>query len=68
MDLEQFEVLELVNKIRNELLNHTGLDDKTVGKLFLSFHAFKNFLDLITFDMLLAVDKKYSRPVMGSKN
>lgn len=64
MDLEQFEVLELVNKIRNELLNHTGLDDKTVGKLFLSFRAFKNFLDLITLDG----DNKYSRPVLGSKN
>ena len=32
MDLEQFELLELVNKINNELMNHTGVDDKTVGK------------------------------------
>jgi len=32
MDLEQFEVLELVNKIRNEVLNHLGMDDKSVGK------------------------------------
>lgn len=37
MDLEQFEILELVNKIRNELLNHTGIDDKTAGKQMLVF-------------------------------
>lgn len=34
MDLEQFEVLELVNKIRNEVLNHLGMDDKSVGKCY----------------------------------
>lgn len=45
MDLEQFEVLELVNKIRNELVNHTGIDDRTVGKLYLL--SLQNVLDLI---------------------
>ncbi|KAG0345797.1 DEAH-box ATP-dependent RNA helicase prp22 [Podila humilis] len=38
MDLEQFEVLELVNKIRNELLNHTGIDDKTVAEFVIGMH------------------------------
>ncbi|KAI1311931.1 DEAH-box ATP-dependent RNA helicase prp22 [Mortierella claussenii] len=38
MDLEQFEVLELVNKIRNELLNHTGIDDKTVAEFVINVH------------------------------
>ncbi|KAK3808611.1 MAG: P-loop containing nucleoside triphosphate hydrolase protein [Benniella sp.] len=38
MDLEQFEILELVNKIRNELLNHTGIDDKTVAEYVISVH------------------------------
>ncbi|KAG0366770.1 DEAH-box ATP-dependent RNA helicase prp22 [Gamsiella multidivaricata] len=38
MDLEQFEVLELVNKIRNELLNHTGIDDKTAAEFVISVH------------------------------
>lgn len=48
MDLEQFEILELVNKIRNELLNHTGIDDKTAGKQTLVFSIESIcFLDII---------------------
>ncbi|KAF9316103.1 DEAH-box ATP-dependent RNA helicase prp22 [Podila horticola] len=38
MDLEQFEVLELVNKIRNELVNHTGIDDRTVAEFVIGMH------------------------------
>ncbi|KAF9912617.1 DEAH-box ATP-dependent RNA helicase prp22 [Linnemannia zychae] len=38
MDLEQFEVLELVNKIRNEVLNHLGMDDKSVAEFIIHVH------------------------------
>ncbi|KAF9922003.1 DEAH-box ATP-dependent RNA helicase prp22 [Linnemannia zychae] len=38
MDLEQFEVLELVNKIRNEVLNHLGIDDKSVAEFIVHVH------------------------------
>ncbi|KAF9143643.1 DEAH-box ATP-dependent RNA helicase prp22 [Mortierella sp. GBA39] len=38
MDLEQFEVLELVNKIRNEVLNHLGMDDKSIAEFIIHVH------------------------------
>ncbi|KAG0052532.1 DEAH-box ATP-dependent RNA helicase prp22 [Gryganskiella cystojenkinii] len=38
MDLEQFELLELVNKIRNEVLNHHGMDDKDVAEFIIHLH------------------------------
>ncbi|KAF9162478.1 DEAH-box ATP-dependent RNA helicase prp22 [Actinomortierella ambigua] len=38
MDLEEFELLELVNKIRNEILNHKGLDDEDIAKYVIHLH------------------------------
>ncbi|KAF9439217.1 DEAH-box ATP-dependent RNA helicase prp22 [Entomortierella beljakovae] len=38
MDLEQFELLELVNKISNEILNHTGIDEKSVAEYVINLH------------------------------
>ncbi|KAG0230314.1 DEAH-box ATP-dependent RNA helicase prp22 [Actinomortierella wolfii] len=38
MDLEEFEKLELVNKIRNEILNHTGLDDEDIAQYVIHLH------------------------------
>jgi len=31
-DLQKLEKLSLVSKITNELYNHTGINDKTLGK------------------------------------
>jgi len=32
-ELQKLEYLSLVSKITSELLNHTGINDKTLGKL-----------------------------------
>ncbi|KAJ1565500.1 DEAH-box ATP-dependent RNA helicase prp22, partial [Nowakowskiella sp. JEL0078] len=38
-DLERLEYLSLVSKIANELLNHTGINDKTLAEFIISLHS-----------------------------
>lgn len=51
-DLAQLEYLALVNKVTNELLNHLGLDDKTVAEFIISQHCnckdFDSFVSIMT--------------------
>lgn len=38
-DLENLEFLSLISKISNELLNHTGIDDKVLAEFIISLHC-----------------------------
>ncbi|KAJ8327909.1 DEAH-box ATP-dependent RNA helicase prp22 [Batrachochytrium dendrobatidis] len=38
-DLEKLEYLSLVSKITNELLNHTGIEDKVLAEFVISLHS-----------------------------
>jgi hypothetical protein len=44
-ELQKLEYLSLVSKITSELLNHTGINDKTLGK-FIKLYAYLNLIIL----------------------
>ncbi|KAF9586623.1 DEAH-box ATP-dependent RNA helicase prp22 [Lunasporangiospora selenospora] len=63
-ELEQFEYLELVNKIRNELLNHTSIDDKTVAEFVIDIH--ENSSDYATFKKEIQEMDDFSDSFVGN--
>ncbi|KAJ3317198.1 DEAH-box ATP-dependent RNA helicase prp22 [Blyttiomyces sp. JEL0837] len=38
-DLEKLEMLQLINKVTNELMNHTGITDKVLAEFIISLHT-----------------------------
>lgn len=47
-DLEQLEFLSLVSKIANEILNHTGIDDKVLAEFVINLHCKSTSLQKFT--------------------
>ncbi|PKY51293.1 hypothetical protein RhiirA4_407318 [Rhizophagus irregularis] len=48
-ELQKLEYLSLVSKITSELVNHTGINDKTLGELVYSHLVINAVMDLTYF-------------------